>query len=100
MLIYLRTTIYKNYLYRTRDYAFFNVNKTCHGFCFCACHQDRFRMLMPRSRQYSLKSTLHRDKFPATYETCTATLVKLKSIPTWTAKTRAIPSLPPGQFRG
>ena len=23
MLIYLRTTIYKNYLYRTRDYAFF-----------------------------------------------------------------------------
>ena len=35
----------------------------------------------------------NRDSFPSTYQTCTATLVMLNKIYTWTAKTRAIPSL-------
>jgi hypothetical protein len=35
----------------------------------------------------------NRDKFPATYQTCTETHVVLKKICTMTAKTRAIPSL-------
>jgi hypothetical protein len=36
--------------------------------------------------------SVHRDQFPATYQPCTAILVKLRNIPAWTAKTRAIPS--------
>ena len=50
-------------------------------------------MLIPRSRQYPFKSFVHRDKFPVTYQLCTATRVKLNQLCTWTAKTRAIPSL-------
>jgi hypothetical protein len=50
-------------------------------------------MLIPRSRQCSFKSFVYQDSFSATYQNCTATLVMLNQICTWTAKTRAIPSL-------
>ena len=40
-----------------------------------------------------LPASCNRDSFLATYQTCTATLVMLNKICTWTAKTRAIPFL-------
>ena len=60
-------------------------------------HHDKFlapRQLLPRHcASAHLQTFCNRDNFSATYQLCTATLVMLNKICTWTAKTRAIPSL-------
>jgi len=60
-------------------------------------HLDKFlapRQLLSRHcASAHLPTFCHRDNLSATYQTCTATLVMLIKICTWTAKTRAIPSL-------
>ena len=60
-------------------------------------HHDKFlapRQIIPRHcASAHLPASCNRDSFPATYQTCTATLVMLNKICTRTAKTRAIPSL-------
>ena len=60
-------------------------------------HHDKFlapRQLVPRHcTSAHLPTFYYRDKFPAIYQLCTATLVMLNIICTQTAKTRAIPSL-------
>jgi len=58
---------------------------------------DKFlapRQIVPRHCASAHRPTYpNRDSFSVTYQTCTATLVRLNKICTWTAKTRAIPSL-------
>ena len=60
-------------------------------------HHDKFRsprQFVPRyCASANLPAFCNRDSFPATYQTCTATRVMLNKLCTWTAKTRAIPSL-------
>jgi hypothetical protein len=60
-------------------------------------HLDYFlapRQLVPRHcASAHLPVSCNRDSFPATYQLCTTTRVMLNKISTWTAKTRAIPSL-------
>jgi hypothetical protein len=59
-------------------------------------HLDKFlapRQLLPRHCAGAhLQASCNRDKFPATYQLCTATLVMLDRHRTMTEKTRAIPS--------
>jgi len=51
-------------------------------FLLCSCHQDKSVMPKPRTRHYPFKTFLHRDKLPATYKHCTATLeVATKLVP-------------------
>ena len=60
-------------------------------------YRDKFlapRQLVPRHCTSAYLPTFcYRDNLLATYQICTATLVMLNKICTWTAKTRAIPSL-------
>jgi hypothetical protein len=60
-------------------------------------HLDYFLASIKLSSRHCASAHLpvscNRDKFPATYQPCTATLVVLNKICTMTAKTRAIPSL-------
>ena len=60
-------------------------------------HHDKFlapRQLLPRHcASVHLPTFRYRDSLPTIYQTCTATLVMLNKVCTWTAKTRAIPSL-------
>ena len=60
-------------------------------------HHDKLlapRQLVPRHcASAHLPIFRYQDRFPATYQPCTATRVMLNKICTRTAKTRAIPSL-------
>ena len=60
-------------------------------------YQDYFLASIKLSSRHCASEHLHifcnRDKFPTTYQNCTATLVMLNKICIMTAKTRAIPSL-------
>jgi hypothetical protein len=52
------------------------------------------RQIVPRHcTSAPLPASCNRDRFPATYQNCTATRVMLNKICAMTAKTRAIPSL-------
>ena len=68
---------------------------------FKVLHHDKFlapRQLVPRHCSSAhLQTFCYRDNFSATHQLCTATRVMLNKICTWTAKTRAIPSLPAGR---
>ena len=68
-------------------------NKLVTVFAFVPALKTNFQWYVPRPRHWLFTSILHRDKFLATYQLCTATLVMLNLLCTWTAKTRAIPSL-------
>ena len=60
-------------------------------------YQDKFlapRQFLPRHcASAHLQTCCYRDNLSATYQLCTATRVMLNQLCTWTAKTRAIPSL-------
>ena len=69
------------------------INKTCHGFCFCSCYQDKSVIVCTATAPGLISIILHLDKYFITYKPYTATLPELKKLCTMTAKTRAILSL-------